>query len=1013
MLNQHKVKSATGEARCKHCPLMHMTNEHMTNVGTGRFTATASAINSGLKKLACVTPLAPNRLLYRGISKGAFADELLAKESMSKSIFVETSFSSATPNLEVALQYACYAKESEASTLSTLLEIQTGGIDRGCDLSWVSQFPQECEHTILPLSAFEVVKTRVESKTSLKYKAELQKQQRVCSFLDACTEWFQTNSRTAGKEKYAKRDSAISRASSIDNRLNPLQRELQKTLSKLEIFQALTYLDNLTELLVHELVKRDDSLQTVLTCHSSIDKDGSGKLDTGEYKAGLKHVSMLENELEKLDVQNGDKQHYVLQKMLLAENLANCYMVLSRDAQEKGEQMIAHLKLESKLKRTLEKLEELEQEIRFANGASMTPHDAAGEYEGAAENTIVCIEGTRDEKGGGPFSRASSSEQDPVESLARVVAQKGALRKMLRLTGDAFREQMDKGITLAQLTDAVLAQIDVSHRRIDEEEKKDAAFFSSETAAEKEQAVAQHNLNKYVNVLTVKLNVNLRAQTSEERVENRKTSVLDLYWSFKLEAYNDKYCGEAVMSALDNDWFKKHGKVTACQFLENCVFKDALEQLLHVWDGAYQNAKEARLDSLKKHLRKSQSTIKMFANLSTREHTQRIEQEAQDACQELEKDAAPLMKWYDPLSSSEQAQKDLGFLLQTSNTSDPNHLHTVLDSFEKISALQQLLLGAEGLISTLRTIRKHGLKDNSEQNAERVIQHVVEKALAADPSLPFFLGSDAMHEMLKLAGSAPGLEWGQVGTDTSEKDVEIGNEALAKALARSQTSFTSEELDRFNATNLTYDNFIRVNDIIWKPVYSTTWLRERVLFIGIPSTQLQSVPLLPEERLNSGIWEVTHFQDLDMQTWKQLARYMQEHFYVKSTLLKGISILTGLCQKDTEIYTKLAQTGFAKAILMAMETHEEIMGEPDVLKDCKKLLVGLCADDADVQNVPDWKLRVKLSDQNGETNNFQWGCGFPQYTRHLPSTNECKDILITKNSDTVHVTISVNRFSHS
>jgi hypothetical protein len=432
-----------------------------------------------------------------------------------------------------------------------------------------------------------------------------------------------------------------------------------------------------------------------------------------------------------------------------------------------------------------------------------------------------------------------------------------------------------------------------------------------------------------------------------------------------------------------------------------------------VWDGAFQNAKEARLDSLKKHLRKSQSTIKMFANLSTREHTQRIEQEAQDACQELEKDAAPLMKWYDPLSSSEQAQKDLGFLLQTSNTSDPNHLHTVLDSFEKISALQQLLLGAEGLISTLRTIRKHGLKDNSEQNAERVIQHVVEKALAADPSLPFFLGSDAMHEMLKLAGSAPGLEWGQVGTDTSEKDVEIGNEALAEALARNQTSFTSEELDRFNATNLTYDNFIRVNDIIWKPVYSTTWLRERVLFIGIPSTQLQSVPLLPEERLNSGIWEVTHFQDLDMQTWKQLARYMQEHFYVKSTLLKGISILTGLCQKDTEIYTKLAQTGFAKAILMAMETHEEIMGEPDVLKDCKKLLVGLCADDADVQNVPDWKLRVKLSDQTGETNNFQWGCGFPQYTRHLPSTNECKDILITKNSDTVHVTISVNRFSHS
>jgi hypothetical protein len=75
------------------------------------------------------------------------------------------------------------------------------------------------------------------------------------------------------------------------------------------------------------------------------------------------------------------------------------------------------------------------------------------------------------------------------------------------------------------------------------------------------------------------------------------------------------------------------------------------------------------------------------------------------------------------------------------------------------------------------------LEARREQKAARFTQHVVdlvaqgytpliavEKALAADPSLSFFLGSDTMQEMLKRAGSlsAPGLEWGQVGTDTPE-----------------------------------------------------------------------------------------------------------------------------------------------------------------------------------------------------------------------------------------------------
>ena len=129
--------------------------------------------------------------------------------------------SSATPSLEVALQYA-------GERYSSLFEIVTGGIDRGAHLSWLSQFPAEgvigqykfvnlrvcidtssymcvcthiliksepclcvCtraraladEHTILPLSAFEVVHQRTVSKKVLHLEAQLQKAKRVLLIL--------------------------------------------------------------------------------------------------------------------------------------------------------------------------------------------------------------------------------------------------------------------------------------------------------------------------------------------------------------------------------------------------------------------------------------------------------------------------------------------------------------------------------------------------------------------------------------------------------------------------------------------------------------------------------------------------------------------------------------------------------------------------------------------------------------------------------------------------------------
>ena len=81
-----------------------------------------------------------------------FDDDSLKPEMCS---FVEYAFSSASPDEEVARGYASQGGGS-------LLEIDTGQIDRGATLKWVSQFPAENEHVILPLSNFEITGMRRE-----------------------------------------------------------------------------------------------------------------------------------------------------------------------------------------------------------------------------------------------------------------------------------------------------------------------------------------------------------------------------------------------------------------------------------------------------------------------------------------------------------------------------------------------------------------------------------------------------------------------------------------------------------------------------------------------------------------------------------------------------------------------------------------------------------------------------------------------------------------------------------
>jgi len=137
-------------------------------------------------------PAEPTGVLYRGINGMSYEGRLLEfgepelLEHLSADAFRDTcrgfvdySFASATPSKHVALTYSgaldCKGNKCECWNVekgfcekhrSTVLEIQTGQIDRGSELGWISQFPKEVEHCLLPLSNFEVQGMRREKAAS-------------------------------------------------------------------------------------------------------------------------------------------------------------------------------------------------------------------------------------------------------------------------------------------------------------------------------------------------------------------------------------------------------------------------------------------------------------------------------------------------------------------------------------------------------------------------------------------------------------------------------------------------------------------------------------------------------------------------------------------------------------------------------------------------------------------------------------------------------------------------------
>ena len=102
-----------------------------------RYTTTLHAINSAIIKLGKLTKACK---IYRGIAGMKLPDEFWTPNEFGVRGGVEQAFMSTTTEQSVAMGYAAGGKGA-----GIVIEVQQGMVDRGADISWLSQYPHERE----------------------------------------------------------------------------------------------------------------------------------------------------------------------------------------------------------------------------------------------------------------------------------------------------------------------------------------------------------------------------------------------------------------------------------------------------------------------------------------------------------------------------------------------------------------------------------------------------------------------------------------------------------------------------------------------------------------------------------------------------------------------------------------------------------------------------------------------------------------------------------------------------
>ena len=117
------------------------------------YTTTLHGINSAVIKLGKLTRATK---VYRGIAGKKLPPEFWVPNAYGVRGGVEQAFMSTTTEKAVAMGYA------SGSTIGIVLEVQQGMVNRGADISFLSQYPSEREILFGPLTGIEVLNTRIE-----------------------------------------------------------------------------------------------------------------------------------------------------------------------------------------------------------------------------------------------------------------------------------------------------------------------------------------------------------------------------------------------------------------------------------------------------------------------------------------------------------------------------------------------------------------------------------------------------------------------------------------------------------------------------------------------------------------------------------------------------------------------------------------------------------------------------------------------------------------------------------
>ena len=122
------------------------------------------ACNSCVLKLSKLTKAGK---VWRGIKDAKLPKEFWVPNAMGVRGGIEYGFSSTTTDREQALHYATAGGAGKDGDAMTIFEMQMGMVDRGADLSWLSQYPHEKEVLFPPLTGLEALETEVDGSSLL------------------------------------------------------------------------------------------------------------------------------------------------------------------------------------------------------------------------------------------------------------------------------------------------------------------------------------------------------------------------------------------------------------------------------------------------------------------------------------------------------------------------------------------------------------------------------------------------------------------------------------------------------------------------------------------------------------------------------------------------------------------------------------------------------------------------------------------------------------------------------